>query len=289
MPQTITQTSTTLSNQLQVPLNNVDFVDDLTVKGPFQALLNNDYRLARAAFSTVPNISMSSFNGTTIKVDAFSDLLLAEFNTTITTSNLLYGQNSGVFIGTANLETGVNYVADTVYYVYATYGVVNCTFQISTVVPDSNMQFKTGDITKRFLGMFITTATATIFNFSCVGRRYLCNIASLLTLDTNATTLTQTLDLSYPLLFKHVTLKLTVLTQEPGVSSVTMKPGVAASTTTLYNFPFRQPTGSSITPFSFIQPIPLLSNSVSLTLTSGGAMGTAGVINVTIATTGWEI
>jgi len=289
MPQTLTQTSTTLSSQILVPLNNVDFVDDTTVKVPFQSLLNNDYRLARSAFSTVPNIYMASLNGTTITVGAFSDLLLAESNTTITTSNLLYGQNSGVTIGTANLETGVNYVADTVYYIYATYGVVNCTFQISTVVPDSNMQFKTGDITKRFIGMFITTAAATIFNFSCVGRRYLGNIPSLLFLNTTSAVLTQTLDLSYPLLFKNITLKLFVLTQEPNLSNLTVKPGVAASTTTTYNFPFRQPTGSPITPLHFTQSLPLLSNNVSLTLTSGGAMGTAGDINVAIITTGWEI
>lgn len=289
MPQTITQTSTTLSNQLQVPLNNVDFVDDLTVKGPFQALLNNDYRLARAAFSTVPNISMSSFNGTTITVDPFTDLLLAESNTTITTSNLLYGQNSGVTIGTSNLEVGINYVADTVYYIYATYSVLNCTFQISTVAPDANKQFKTGDITKRFLGMFITTAIATIFNFSCVGRRYLGNIPSILTLDTTNVLLTQTVDFSFPLVFKNVTLKLNVFTQEPTTSNVTMKPGVAASTTTTYNFPFRQPTGASTTPVVFIQPIPLLNNSVSLTLTSGGSVGTAGPINVFVVTTGWEL
>ena len=106
-------------------------------------------------------------------------MVLAESNTTITTSNLIYGQNSGVTIGTGNLEVGVNYVADTVYYIYASYSVLNCTFQISTVVPDANKQFKTGDITKRFIGMFITTAIDTIFNFRCVGRRYLGNIPAI--------------------------------------------------------------------------------------------------------------
>lgn len=283
MPQTITQTSTTLSNQLQVPLNNVDFVDDLTVKGPFQTLLNNDYRLARAAFSTVPNISMSSFNGTTITVDPFTDLLLAESNTTITTSNLLYGQSIGATLSTSNLDTGVAFAADSLYYVYAIYGVANCTFEISLVAPDANKQFKTGNITRRFIGIFLTSIGAAIFPFSKIGNSYLCNDINQLALNTSGMTVTATATYTLPSFFKRAIIKISVTTAEIASSSFSIKPGNGAATAYLYRF--SMPVANTFWFVEQVTPISLINGIYTITLNSGGPAN----VDLYPVLIGWEI
>lgn len=283
MPQTLTQTSTTLSSQILVPLNNVDFVDDTTVKVPFQSLLNNDYRLARSAFSTVPNIYMSSFNGTTITVAPFSDLLLAESNTTITTSNLLYGQSVGATLSTSNLDSGAVFLADKVYYIYAVYGAPNCTFEISLVAPDSTFQFKTGNITRRFIGVFLTSVAAAIFPFTKIGNSYLCNDINQLALNTSGMVTTATSTYTLPSFFKRAIVKISVTTAETASSSFSIKPGNGAATSYLYRF--SMPVANTFWFVEQVTPISLINGVYTITLNSGGPAN----VDLYPVLIGWEI
>lgn len=176
MPHTITQNSSTLNNSLSVPSDGIDPVNETSVDPVFQNLLNNTYYLAYTQLFTRPRLEMGWADAIPrIYLLPFNGLWVSTNNVAVNVANWVsLNLTSTVFLSAANLSPPGAFAASTSYYVYcfASGSPPIPAFEISTTIPDNTLTFKTSDITRRYIGSFITNPAAGIVHFSMIGSDY---------------------------------------------------------------------------------------------------------------------
>jgi len=130
-----------------------DLASAASVNNPTKSEADMDYFILQAAGNLTQGspISLYSTDLATIDVGPVSLAIVTETGlyTAVSTNAV---QN----IGVAQLETGVNYVASTWYYIYI-YSVAGvAAFQISTTVPDTFRQYKATSTSHKYIGSFRT-------------------------------------------------------------------------------------------------------------------------------------
>lgn len=168
---------TNLSKTIQAPQDSIDNVDQTSVQTSFQSLLNNIYSTIDKLPYLKPSLCMSSLDGTTITIKAFSGLWASKNALTLDYTTL-QRTNDVVLNGTAVFGGG-GYVANTTYYVYAKYDpskIESTDFVIITDAPDTTKTWLAvaGIIqyNHRYIGSVLTNSSATCEVFSCSNGDY---------------------------------------------------------------------------------------------------------------------
>ncbi len=169
---TLTASSINFSNQVSAPQDGVDNVAQASVVPGYQTLVNNTAYIARTQSYTRPHISVGTQSDSAITIFSYKGLWCS-----VTAPQEQWKEFEGsspITLTSANLDTPGMFVASTNYYIYFT-GIPN-TFEISTATPDSTGTFKVvaGNevINRRYVGSFITDASAKIMHFMMTDFKY---------------------------------------------------------------------------------------------------------------------
>ena len=265
MPHTITQNSSTLSNSLSVPSDGIDPVNEASVDPVFQNVLNNTYYLAYTQVFTRPRLEMiESDSGTRILIYPFSGLWVSTNNVAPEIANWisLNLTGSGVYISAANLSPPGFFAANTAYYVYcyASGSPAVPAFEISATAPEITNTFKDSYITRRYIGSFITDATAPpatkIVPFRMVNSEYFLKDSPGIIAGPTTTTSMTTVQVKgggfyYPQTARVLKLRPRITndghTTNGGAATVTFYPGSLPSNVVTVDFPFTYPATTSTT------------------------------------------
>jgi len=142
-----------------------DLASAASVNNPTKSEADMDYFILQA----VGNITQGS--PITLYSDDLATVNVGPISLAIVTETGLYtavSTNAIQNIGTAQLETGVNYVASTWYYIYI-YSVAGvAAFQISTTPPDTYRQYKATSTSHKYIGSFKTNGGGQIVRFYAI-------------------------------------------------------------------------------------------------------------------------
>ena len=257
MPHTINQNSSTLNNSLSVPSDGIDPVNETSVDPVFQNLLNNTYYLAYTHISNRPHLTANSFNGTSITLLPFSPLWVSTNNVAIATANwVAVSKSTNTTLTNANLDIPGAFTGNTAYWIYA-YAVgspATPAFEISVTQPDSTLTFKGTDITRRYIGSFITNSTPAIVSYEMIDREYFLKTSNAVSSGPVSAggggtdfTLSSTTDYHYP-----ATAKILKLTSRITNTGATVGGGTLIVT---YSPPIAGPDVQFVTDFLYTTPI----------------------------------
>jgi len=165
MPTTYTG-SPTLTTSITIPVDT-DLADANSVNVSSKALMDMQsflYQTYGKAMQSTSPIRLASTNGTNIIVSPLSVAAVVEgvWKTVFT--------NTNISIGPANLESGVAYSANTIYYIYVYSNMGAPTFQISTTNPDVFGLYKAvNNFSYKYIGSFITNGASNVRPFTKYG------------------------------------------------------------------------------------------------------------------------
>lgn len=142
-----------------------DLASAASVNNPTKSEADMDYFILQA----VGNITQGS--PITLYSDDLATINVSPISLAIVTETGLYtavSTNATQNIGVAQLETGVNYVSSTWYYIYI-YSVAGvAAFQISTTPPDTYRQYKATSTSHKYIGSFKTNGGSQIVRFYAI-------------------------------------------------------------------------------------------------------------------------
>lgn len=292
----LTQNAVTnkITNQITLPQDGVDNVEQLTVNAPFTDLLNNTYYLARTQVGTRPRLSYTYINTSSVRLGSFQNLWVSTVNNPGSPVWVSMEQGIPISIDATKLELGGGFAANTVYYLYAYTSSSTPSFQLSTTVPDSNLIFKDGNIAFRYIGHISTDAATNIYpmwmNDNCYTMKpyYIGSVGVVA-----GTTLSATADFSLPAKFplgtiKSYIMKFDTTISEFNTSFFNVNPKLTPAALTSYTLS-KSTSGGGPFVDSFSAEIPLDSTNKNVTGTVlSGAPVTTAAINADVYVTGYK-
>jgi len=295
-----TGTSNVFNHTIQIPQDNVDFVDAGTVDPAFMVLADSAHYVARGISGNRPHVSMRWLSNSTIQLSSFGPVSVAS-----TQMNPLWwlveGPTSPTTLGTGNLESGSMFSNNTAYYVYLKVSVAGLVttaqYEISLSAPDAALRFKSvagvSQFTHRYLGHFVTDGTANIRQFTMVDFKYIVPQRLLGDLDVDSVTPIYTDVEDFTVIppipgsqVKTIMVKADVHTNDLGLSDLRFQPKDMSGQV---RFDFGNPSSARVPPatdfWTYILEVPLFTdNKFTGTLN----LGATGNIHVDLYMIGYQ-